>query len=311
MAGGYAHVLAARRAIERVEDWQGLTNDLRAAAFIYRGYVEIGSVAPDYPYLHLSLGDQGKWADAMHYRTTAGPVRAGIRYLRGLEPGSTARECGTAWLMGYVAHLATDLTIHPVVQAKVGPYEGNQTDHRICEMNQDAHIWRQARTGGLGVAGMFEHVMTLVSDAEGRMMPDVASLWRHMLQDAYPDLWEALPPQIEGWHAGYGKVLKLISQSHELPAFGRHILANEGVAYPTQGEADPQYLENLDTPHGSMHYDVVMVRAVESIGAAWSDLGAALTAPADAAVSLASLPDANLDTGEADADHSLVAWRTA
>ena len=37
-----------------------------------------------------------------------------------------AQQKGLAWLLGYCAHVATDVTIHPVVEMKVGPYDENK-----------------------------------------------------------------------------------------------------------------------------------------------------------------------------------------
>ena len=75
----------------------------------------------------------------MHYERTGDMVKAGIEFIRGLS-GEEKRKA-LAWLFGYTAHVITDATIHPVVELKVGPYAENKTDHRICEMNQDAYIF--------------------------------------------------------------------------------------------------------------------------------------------------------------------------
>lgn len=45
------------------------------------------------------------------------------------------------WLFGYVSHLIADETIHPIVEAIVGPYKDNSTKHRIGEMTQDSLVY--------------------------------------------------------------------------------------------------------------------------------------------------------------------------
>lgn len=54
--------------------------------------------------------------------------------------------------MRLYGHVAADITVHPVVELKVGPYAQNQTAHRTCEMNQDAFIWQRLNLGELGYA---------------------------------------------------------------------------------------------------------------------------------------------------------------
>lgn len=310
MAGGFAHVLAARQAIEDFTRDDAASRDLQRAALMNRAHVEVGSVAPDYPYLRLSFGDQGRWADAMHYTTTGEPIRAAVAFLRTLDAEGGTWGRSVAWLMGYVAHVATDLTIHPVVEAIVGPYEQNKARHRICEMNQDAYVWQFANTGEIGAADMFKTAIGYASAPDGTLDPDVTALWTHMLRESYPDLWAGLPPEIDGWYSGYRTVIDLIDESRQLPAFGRHILKSFGSAYPRLEEVDPQFIRGIPTPDGVQDYDAVFARAVRSIVDAWTDLAAALAAPAAGPVILASLPDANLDTGRT-ADGTFVTWGMA
>ena len=40
------------------------------------------------------------------------------------------------WTLGYISHVTADLVIHPVVLNVVGPYKGNEEEHRHCEMMQ-------------------------------------------------------------------------------------------------------------------------------------------------------------------------------
>ena len=49
-----------------------------------------------------------------------------------------------AWLFGYAAHVTMDVTIHPIVELKVGPYAENKRAHRVCEMHQDEQMARKA-----------------------------------------------------------------------------------------------------------------------------------------------------------------------
>jgi len=94
----------------------------------------LGAVNPDYPY--LALGDSGAaaWADEMHYNHTVAMMHSGIKHIHDISDNNARGKC-IAWLLGYAAHVTTDVTIHPIVQLKVGPYEQNKKGHRVCEMN--------------------------------------------------------------------------------------------------------------------------------------------------------------------------------
>ena len=54
--------------------------------------------------------------------------------------------------------MTTDMTIHPVVELRVGPYKGNEGEHRRCEMHQDAFIF--PRVMNVGDTGLSEHLAT-------------------------------------------------------------------------------------------------------------------------------------------------------
>ena len=117
-------------------------------------FCELGAVSPDYPYLALGDENANVWADYMHYDQTVEMIRAGARHLKSKDGRSWQK--GTAWLLGYAGHVATDVAIHPVVKLRVGPYLANPTEHRLCEMHQDAYIW--PRLMNLGEVGVSEHL---------------------------------------------------------------------------------------------------------------------------------------------------------
>ena len=126
MPGAYAHIAIVNDAQKRV-DSVSLQKQTALALGRYLKYVELGAVGPDYPYLALK---QAKWADNMHYLNTADVLRTGVAEVRALsEP---ERSIATAWFMGIAAHMTADMTIHPVVELKVGPYQANQGEHRKC-----------------------------------------------------------------------------------------------------------------------------------------------------------------------------------
>ena len=152
MPGAYAHITLVNQAREpaRLDAIDEFPDEGKRIAAQNLNFLELGAVSPDYPYLAILDGDSGAWADLMHYVNTGGMIQEGIRRARELD--GLAQEKCLAWLMGYVAHVATDVTIHPVVQLKVGPYEQNKGAHRHCEMHQDVHIYQRLNLGPMDLS---------------------------------------------------------------------------------------------------------------------------------------------------------------
>lgn len=49
--------------------------------------------------------------------------------------------------MGYVAHLASDTVVHPVVNRMVPPYNVDPVPHQFCEKHQDAYAFKKLNLG--------------------------------------------------------------------------------------------------------------------------------------------------------------------
>jgi len=148
MPGSYAHITLVNEASEkrRLKNISGFPREAIEAAGLHLNFLELGSISPDYPYLDLASTDSKKWADAMHYTHTCQAIYEGIELVRKLRPGLAKQKC-LAWIMGYTGHVIADMSIHPVVEIKVGKYEENPTQHRRCEMHQDVFIFPRVGTG--------------------------------------------------------------------------------------------------------------------------------------------------------------------
>lgn len=82
------------------------------------------------------------------------------------------------------------MTIHPVLELRVGPYQDNKGEHRRCEMHQDAFIF--PRVMNVGDVGLTDHLASGIAachaaDAEDQMDPTIEQLWLSMLEAAYFD----------------------------------------------------------------------------------------------------------------------------
>ncbi|RJP17829.1 MAG: hypothetical protein C4529_14060 [Deltaproteobacteria bacterium] len=60
----------------------------------------------------------------MHYEhTNAIAINAHEALKKAWGQSSVPDETKLVWMIGFVSHLVTDATIHPIVQAIVGPYD--------------------------------------------------------------------------------------------------------------------------------------------------------------------------------------------
>lgn len=305
MSGAYTHISIVNDARAAAKS-AGLRKSTLKAIGLHLHFVELGCVSPDYPYLAFDR-KQTVWADAMHYTSTAAFVRAAVKLVSASEPGVQPKL--TAWLMGLAAHIATDMTIHPVVERKVGPYQGNEAAHRQCEMHQDAYIF--PRVVGVGPTGLSEHMASGIgkcSDAldNERLDTAVSSVWTAALTQTYPEIAAKTPATPDSWHEGFQKVLHLMAKASQLVPFARHVGTGLGLTYPDETNVDPQFIENLVTPEGKKHFDEIYQRALSNVLAVWRGLDDALAK--GGSPELDSLEDWNLDTGKSVSTGKLVFW---
>src|SRR5450631_1937008 len=109
MPGPYAHITLLHELIqpERLESIFSPFSAAPAALKTYFPYCTLGAVSPDYPNLARGDGSPSRWADAMHYTRACDMIFSGIRRVRNTQ--GTARDKQLAWLLGYCAHVATDV----------------------------------------------------------------------------------------------------------------------------------------------------------------------------------------------------------
>ncbi|MGZ5028576.1 MAG: zinc dependent phospholipase C family protein, partial [Methylobacter sp.] len=191
MSGGYTHITLAQLAIDEVRNRRDglLHDDARRALGYWKKFCIVGAVAPDYPYLDVLDSNSSAWADAMHKGHTLILLRNGAAKVSNMTDDNVRQKC-MAWLFGFAAHVATDGTIHPVVNLKVGPYEQNKTEHRRCEMSQDVYAHGRLNMGALEFN---RQISTNVDDSSDindsdRMDLDVAQLWQDLLIGVYSGL---------------------------------------------------------------------------------------------------------------------------
>lgn len=310
MPGGYAHITLVNQMRERVDAAPDMPTNVRIAYGDYPNYCELGGVSPDYPYLDALNKNSPPWADLMHYTNTTDFIRAGARRIWTMS-GAQQTKC-LAWLLGYTAHVVGDVTIHPIVERKVGPYAQNKTHHRICEMHQDAYIFQRLNVGKVGLAEYLDKEQNGLracnrgNDAK-RIDADIFDLWNAILAEIHPGTHRLNPPDIDAWHKGFGRAVDLIEEGSALPALARHVAVNvAGATYPEPGEVDhAEYINALQTPEGPMTYDAIFDRARDNVAQAWAWIGEDI---ANREIErLNGLGQWNLDTGR-DQNNVLAYW---
>lgn len=275
MPGPYAHITMLQELMRpgTLESVFAPSSVYSTALIQYFPYCALGAVSPDYPNLARNDRESSRWADAMHYTRACDMITSGIKRVR--EAQGAARDKQLAWLLGYCAHVATDVTIHPVVQAKVGVYAENQRDHRICEMNQDSYIYRRMNLGEIGESDAFARTVAQCSnrDDSTQLDYDIVTLWKGMLKDVHPELYAAYQPDCASWHWEFitcvaGSTVDPV-KLFPLAAF---IAAKMELTYPTYETVALQYIDELEIPSINpqrLHYDEIFDHAVDNVAALW------------------------------------------
>ena len=308
MPGAYAHITLVNefRTPELLENIKGFPKDGMVALYKRFKYCELGAVSPDYPYLALGDGDAADWADLMHYTHTGQMIHAGIKLVRAMS-GDMREKC-LAWLLGYAAHVAADVTIHPVVELIVGPYKGNEKHHRVCEMNQDAYIFQRLNVAEVGLSDHLESGIAACSDPDDdeKMDPDIVNLWIGMMKEVHPTIYTANSPDVNKWHDRFNLIVEEIAEAgnHLLP-FARHLGTNSGLIYPAVDQIDKKYIENLIVPFGTMNYDELFSKAIESVSKVWLQISKGVLS--GDTLYVAQIGNWDLDTGRNE-KNELVFW---
>lgn len=304
MPGAYAHMTAVYYAVKS-DRLQHLSAEAHRAVHSLQKYIELGCVSPDYPY--LSLGDDGAaaWADRMHYERTGRMIDAGVARVRTMGEGDGRRKC-LAWLMGYAAHVVTDVTIHPVVLLRVGPYEENKTAHRVCEMHQDAYIYDTLGMGPITETEQLKDGIGACGDAHG-LAPDVRALWEGMLQAVHPQAYAEAPPDIDKWHRNFLRAVDgLADEGGWLPGFVMRRVAGMGIFYFGRELVEESYVKGLKVPGkaGYKDYQEIFKRAIDNVANMWVEIDESVRSGEPVAASR----DWDLDTGRDHATGELTYW---
>jgi len=325
MAGIFTHLSVVRSIYadrDRLSAISDLTPEIKFALQFYSNFVDLGAISPDTPYFFVADADKdaGRWAEVMHYWRTGDFVREAIAQLKNEDPTRKETQIAIAWLFGYTSHVVTDLTVHPVVELRVGKYETNQSEHRFCEMQQDAYTF--FRTLGMdATAADYLKGAGLKSCTNGsndsKLYNRIAELWKHCLSAIKPTsddtdylFFDQIPnkvPQPEIWFRWFCEMIdKGAENGYRVPILSP-ILMKYGLALPKdQSAVDMSYVSGLATPDGGKaDFPVIFEMAIDNTIEHWGELAAALRTGSSRPFSLAN---ANLDNGKAYGTDAMVFW---
>lgn len=307
MPGTYAHITLANLVAGKAVNGgiSGFPKEAERSLMKHLKFVEMGANSPDYPYLAVGDKKAAMWADRMHYETPGRMIQVGIEMVASMS-GDEQRKC-TAWLLGYAAHVTTDVVIHPVINKKVGPYAENKTAHRVCEMNQDVYIFQRLNLGGVDLA---EHLSSGIGECSGaskkKLDAQVAKLWKAILKVVHPAAYKTSLPDVDKWHAWFNLLVDGIAEEgNRLFPLARHVAAKSGVVYPLLSEIRREFIDSLETPTGAMSYDAIFDKAQGHVADVWSVIAKGIFEK-DIQYQ-AVIGDWNLDTG-LDPNGKLVFW---
>ena len=311
MPGTFAHITLVDDLCEktRLNGTEELTEEIKDALLLNVKFCELGAISPDYPYLKLLNKEAEGWANVMHYWKTADFIRTGVRHVSGMFAdfrAADAQRC-IAWLFGYASHVVADLTVHPVIELRVGRYETNKTQHRRCELNQDAYIFKQKFEEEIASLEYLERAGLAACGAKlgdtHHLAPAVCKLWTLVLSEVPLEalaLKENLPaphhpPRPDEWHHCYVETIERISEDGKWLFLARGPAEDEALVYPQFEDVDMTYIKNLKTPAETpADYDEIFRRAQENVIGVWRQLGSALTARNPEHLALVN---GDLDTG--------------
>lgn len=301
MAGAYAHLTVVNKAFkEKILEELGLSNNALIALSDCSSFVELGSVSPDYPYLAISAKHK-KWADLMHLEMkTKSFIFKGIEEVKAINDKEDKRRA-FAWLCGLAAHIVTDVVIHPVVELKVGPYEGHEAAHRNCEMHQDVYIYKKIT----GYGEIFETEQLSLFGKEcsdngdtNKLNKTISLLWGKMLEVLSKEEYLVNKPEFDTWHSRFHSLVSKIEETQNFPTISRHVIGLEaGAIYPKFEEVNKkEFIENLKVPGNKiMHYDDIFSKAVFQVQQTWKVLDEAIFK--NGITHLEYFSDWNLDNG--------------
>ncbi len=236
-------------------------------------------------------------------------IREGIRFLYHNDKlNEEDKRKATAWLFGYTSHVVMDLTVHPVVERKVGTYDDNEWKHKRCESQQDAYIFPKNTKIEITEANYLRGagLRSCIDEDTGELHGLTAAIWTHCAKfikkkskaTKYSRPRPLRNPNPQDWFGWFCTLLdRVVEEGHHIPIISRGTQAL-GVTCPRKEDIDMTFVENLELPDGTKgHFEDVFERGRSNVMRYWGELSDALISKN---AEKFTLPNGNLDTGRVD-----------
>ena len=315
MPATYAHLMITEKALERFVGDETIDVRLRGITLTHSHFVHLGSVGPDYPYLDFFQPKQKDWADHMHYRHTGDAIKTMAQKLLNLWSGGSREEEFTVpfcWVLGYLSHVTGDLVIHPVVMNIVGEYQGHETEHRHCEMIQDAFIYNKVREGAEIEHNELMEIIQFCSAPgdKDKIHPVLCTFWKEVLHTHFPADYQSNLPEVDQWHDQFEDWLGFAGR----PLFvGRILDPNHRYTYKRSFEITSEerrsFLDYLPLPNNRIgNYETdLFPKATVHVADHWILLSKGVS-EGDIGPFLSAVTNGDLDTGRELETDKLIYW---
>jgi hypothetical protein len=315
MPGAYVHLMMTEKALEWFRGNQDIPESLRGSVLTHSHFVHPGSVGPDYPYLDIVQPRQKLWADHMHYWHTGDAIKTMARRLLDLWPQGLQKEefiIPFCWTLGYLSHVTGDLVVHPIVLNIAGSYAGHETEHRHCEMIQDAFIYHLIRhEAEIEHSGLMRIIQLCSKPGDkDKIHPILLAFWSDILKAHFPKDFEEHRPDIDQWHDQLEDWIGVAGR----PLFvGRIIDPNHKYTYKRSDEIMAKeresFLDRLPLPEGEFgtYERAVFTKAVGHVTDQWAFLSKGILI-GNIDQFLSGITNADLDTGRDLQTGDLVHW---
>lgn len=281
MPGTFAHFVVVHEAVVAISK---AYRQVAIAVKKFNPFTLLGANSPDFPLLDFPVMlFSKKWENLLHASTAGAIIDPAISLLRTMS--GDQRQICLAWFCGYLSHMVADATIHPVVNLRVGPYDGNETAHQTCEIHQDAHVFSRLGIGLIKKAEYMQNVVETCSSLTNRLAlrREVHEFWDAVTQSAFPG--EPVP-NFHRWFDAYTGIVDNLAEEDRQkgscwPSLLRpvaQVLGKAHLLHIDPEQIDSSFIDALPAPYGQkLSYDVIFDRAVRNTVAVWQIVDTSLS----------------------------------
>lgn len=282
MAGTFTHWMIVEEVVNRLSR-DNYKHGYFSMVLDKNHFVNLGAVGPDYPYLselEKNYLKMHSWADRMHYENTGEVVKQGAIMLAN-DPNHSGGdfEICLAWLCGYASHLIADVTIHPVVNATVGPYVFNKGEHIHCEVIQDSYIFHEIKGTELNYAEYVGLIEFCSGEDKNHINRAIGKFWEELLMTSHPggkDYFGKIDP--DDWHKHFVSTVSRCTTGGVPIPFSRHWQEDKSIAYKRTKDISvaerEKFIEKVKLPNGKTgdFKTDAFNKAVDNVIGVWKQL---------------------------------------